>query len=280
MLDFIYSTKKRRELEHILKKKKATHNERIYFVSFLAYCGLSSKDISDIIDKHNGWDDFDADYSLYQIRSLCSDINPSNYSKHNLHQDNINRTIYCRDISVFGKLNKEFFKDAVAAVYEYELGKYNYEKMIWNPLKYALYRTIEGKNGLLLYVDLDSNDVGVCYEVAKQIFNIDIWDSFKFSGGGFHLCKRTRLKEYADLFDELRDVYFSVRTNLVSFVLDSDCKKAVNIDSTSIRKRRLVRAYGINLKYNNYTIPVTNSMSVNDIVDISKDIKKVEKYVV
>lgn len=150
--------------------------------------------------------------------------------------------------------------------------------MVWNPLKFPIYRTIEGKNGLLLYVDLDSNDAGVCYEVAKQVFNIDIWDSFKFSGGGFHLCKRTKLKEYADLFSELRDVYFSVRTNLVSFVLDSDCKKIVNVDPTAIRRRRLVRAYGINLKYNNFSIPVNCDMKFEDIIEISRDINRVEKY--
>ena len=168
MLEFIYSKKKRAELERILLKHKASHNERIYLVTFVAYCGLSAKDISSIIDKHNKWDDYEKEYSEYQVRSLCKEISPSIYNKHNLHENN-NRIVYCHDNTVFSKLNKEFFKDAVSAVYEYELGKYSYEKMIWNPLKYALYRTIEGKNGLLLYIDLDSEDVGVCYEVAKQI---------------------------------------------------------------------------------------------------------------
>lgn len=151
--------------------------------------------------------------------------------------------------------------------------------MIWNPLKFPVYRTIESRNGLLLYIDLDSNDVGVCYEVAKQIFRIDAWDYFKFSGNGFHLCKRTNLKEYADLFDELRDVYLSVKTNLVSFVLDSDYKKIVNIDPTSVRRRRLVRAYGINLKHNNFSIPVSDDMKFNEIIEISKNINKIENYI-
>lgn len=239
---------------------------------------MSSKDIFNIIDRHNRWHDYDSEYTEYQVRSLCKDINPSDYNKH-LHNENKNQTVYCHDNSVFSKLNRDFFKDAVSAVYEYELGKYNYSgKVPWNPLKYSLYRTIEGKNGLLLYSDLDSNDIGVCYEIAKQIFHIDTWDYFKFSGGGFHLCRRTKLKEYADLFDELRDIYFSVKTNLVSFVLDSDCKKLVNIDPTSIRRRRLVRAYGINLKYNNYSIPVVDDMKFEEIIEISQDINKVEKY--
>lgn len=279
MLDFIYSKKKRVELERILLKHKASHNERIYLVSFLAYCGLSADDISTTINKYNKWNDYNKSYSDYQIRSLCHDINPSNYNKQHLHQDNIDRTIYCNDHSIFSKLNKDFFKDATIAVYECELKKYNYgKKTIWNPLSCSVYRRIIGKNHCLFVVDLDG-DVEVAYGIAKNIYETDRWDFAKYSGNrGFHLIRKVRYCDKEDLLEMLREIYLSNKTNLLSFTSDSDMKKTVNLDPSMSSLYRLIRGYCIHLKTCRFSIPTDFTVSLNDIIDISKSFDKTREY--
>jgi len=283
LLDFVYSLKKREELENILNSRHPGHSSRLYLCGFLNYCGLSGKDILKLIQHHSRWIDFDVVEATKHINSICKDFPASSFSEDLSfvnHKDDLPQYRRCDDTSIFRKLNASFFNIAERTAWEYDVGKYNlYGQMSWNVIKHPVYRSIEDKNGLLLYLDLDCNDISYGWDVAKRLYDLDTWTTFKYSGSrGFHLCKLVKTNYYADLKEQAEDFYRSVKTNLISFGRDKNSDKPVNIDTSSFNRKRLVRGYCLNLKGNKYSIPVDTNQKIDEILDISSSIDKIKTY--
>lgn len=282
MLDFVYSPKKRQELEDILFNHHPNHNQRIYFISFLnSCCNLNKRDIDRLIKNHSKWDDYSEEETDKHTASLCKE--PRTFFSEDLsfvnHSNDKPQYKRCQDSSIFSKLNKEFFDKSKTVGWEYQIGLYNLNgKMNWSPTKYPVYRGVEYiDNNLMFFVDIDGTDLDLCWRISKQIYNIGDWSTFKFSGSkGFHLCKPTKNKRYLDLREELLDIYSSVKTNLVSYTKNKDIQKPVNIDPSSVNRNHLIRGYCINLKSNRYSIPVNEDQKIEEIIDISGDINKIE----
>jgi len=284
LLDFIYSPQKKEEIENILHSTHPMHSERLFLTGFLYNCcNLSGKDILRLIQHHSKWIDFDVVEASKHINSICKDF-PAPFFSEDLpyitKSDNKPQYKSCQDTSIFSKLNKSFFDIAQQTAWEYDGGKYNlFGKMSWVADKHPIYRSIEDKNGLLLYLDLDCTDIKYGWKIAKRLYDLSNWTTFKYSGSrGFHLCKLINTTHYLDLKEQADDYYQSIKTNLVSFGRDKNNDKPVNIDISSFNRKRLVRGYCINLKSNKYSIPVNEDQTIEEILDISSDIKKVEQY--
>lgn len=282
MLDFIYNPQRRRELENILRSRRASHAQRLFLVGFLHnVVGLSSSDVLDVIDKYNCWEDYNKELTQYQIEGTLKGIFvPVNGMQKKEHD--VTSSKKCTDTSVFSKWNKSFFDDCSRTAYEYERDRLNrYGVMVWNPIRFPLYREIEGHDHILFVIDVDCNadslDIGL--STAKHIYNIDRWEHFKFSGAkGFHMCRKEKNKTRRDLYDMAKEIYQSVKTNLISFTLDEDLKRDVNIDPVMYHRSRLIRGYSLHFGSNAYSIPIDSDMRVDTILDISKDINKVSDY--
>lgn len=285
LLDFIYSPQKRKELEDILYMHHPSHNQRLYFVGFLnKACNMSAKDIKRLIKYYSNWDDYDDVRTDKHVSSICGEPSEYNggcedfsYSK----SDKFVKYRPCRDTSIFSKLNKPFFDSAERTSYEYESGCYNvYGLMRWDPMKYPIYRSIEGRGHLLFYIDVDGSDLDLCWETAKQIEPLDNWDYFKFSGSkGFHLAKKMKDVTRGDLYEKAREIYNVVKTNLIFFGYGRDCDKPVCIDVSAYNRHRFVRAYSIHMKSKAYSIPVTRDMNLDQILTISRDVSKIRDYI-
>ena len=281
MLDFIYSEKKRTEIENILYSSYPGHSERLFLTGFLYNCcNLSGKDILRLIQHHSKWLDFDIVEATKHINSICKGFPAPSFSEDFSfvnHKDDKPQYKKCGDTSIFSKLNKDFFSVAERTAWEYDVGRYNiFGHMSWNVVKHPVYRSIEDKNGLLFYLDLDCNDIVYGWEVAKRLHDLDNWSTFKYSGSrGFHLCKIVKTDYYLDLKEQAEDFYNSVKTNLISFGRDKNTNKPVNVDTSSFNRKRLVRGYCINLKSNRYSIPVNEDMKIDEILDISSSIDKI-----
>lgn len=285
MLDFIFSNKKRSEIENILFSTHPGHSERLYLCGFLYNCcNLSGRDILKLIQHHSKWLDFDIEEASKHINSICKGSPvPYLFSEDFpsvAKSDNKSQYKKCQDTSIFSKLNRSFFDIAQQTAWEYDVGKYNiFGKMSWCADKHPIYRSIEDKNGLLLYLDLDCTDIKYGWEIAKRLYNLGSWSTFKYSGSrGFHLCKLFNTNHYQDLKEQAEDYYQSIKTNLVSFGRDKNNDKPVNIDVSSFNRKRLVRGYCVNLKSRRFSIPVNEDQTIEEILDISSDINKVKQY--
>lgn len=273
--NLIYSRKKREQITDILTMEHPTHNQRLYILGFFKnVIRLNDDDIFNLIKRYNNWDDFSISKTEKQVYGTNPYSNPKTYTWDKNHD-------ICKDSTIFSKLNNSFFKDTLKTAWEYEPGMYNIHKnMSWEVTKHPVYRITENKNHtLMLCVDIDGEDIDLCWDTAKHIANVDNWSHIKFSGRrGFHLVKPTKHNSYLELADELYDIYDSVKTNLVSFTTVKENIKAVNIDPTLSYRNKMIRGYCINLKSNKYSIPVNTDMSVNDIVNMSDDLTKVKEY--
>jgi len=282
LLDFIYSPKKRQELENILNHYHPSHEERLFLVGFVNHCGLSKRSIDKLIKNHSNWDDYNEIDTDIQTASICKEprffsedfpsVNPSNIKS---------QYKPCQDTSIFSKLNHNFFNKSKIVGWEYQVGMYNLNgRMNWSPLSHPIYRGTENiDNSLMFFIDIDGTDLDLCWNVAKQIYDRDNWSTFKFSGSrGFHLAKSTKNKSYTDLREELSDIYSSVQTNLISYTKNKNTQKPVNIDPSSVNRNHLIRGFCVNLKSNKYSIPVNEDQTIEEILDISSNINKVEQY--
>ena len=285
MLDFIYSQKKKEEIENILHSTHPGHSERLFLTGFLYNCcNLSGKDILRLIQYHSRWLDFDVVEATKHINSICKGFPAPSFSEDFSfanHKDDAPQYRRCQDTSIFSKLNHNFFDKSKTVGWEYHVGMYNLNgKMNWSPLSHPIYRGTENiDNSLMFFVDIDGTDLYLCWYVAKQIYNIDDWSTFKFSGSrGFHLAKATKNKSYSDLREELSDIYSSVQTNLISYTKNKYTQKPVNIDPSSVNRNHLIRGFCVNLKSNKYSIPVNEDQTIEEILDISSNINKVEQY--
>lgn len=285
MLDFIYSEKKRSEIENILQSSHPGHSERLYLCGFLYNCcNLSGRDILRLIQHHSKWLDFDVEEASKHINSICKG-SPVPFLSEDFPSLPIqtSKTEYkkCQDNSIFSKLNNNFFDKSKTVGWEYQSGMYNLNgKMNWSPTKFPIYRGVEyTDNNLMFVIDVDGTDLDLCLYISNQIYEADEWQTYKYSGNrGFHLSKATKNKSYADLREELSDIYSSVRTNLISYTRDKTAQKPVNIDPSSINRNHLIRGYCINLKSNRFSIPITTDMKLAEIIDISSDINKTTSY--
>lgn len=283
LLDFIYSQKKREELENILFSHHPNHNQRIYLISFLnSCCNMTKQDVDKLIKNHAKWDDYTEEVTDKHTASICHEprLFSEDFSSVADYSNNKPQYKKCQDNSVFSKLNRSFFDIAQQTAWEYDVGKYNiFGKMSWCADKHPIYRSIEDKNGLLLYLDLDCTDIKYGWEIAKRLYNLDNWSTFKYSGSrGFHLCKLFNTNHYQDLKEQAEDYYNSIKTNLISFGRDKNSDKPVNIDTSSFNRNRLVRGYCLNLKSRRFSIPVNEDQTIEEIIDISSDINKVKQY--
>lgn len=286
-LDFIYSQKYRKNAEDILYSFHASHPARCWLTGFLYNaCKLSAKDILRLYEKESNWGDFKEDETIKQVSQICNEhissfsedlsfsCSPSNNKEYK--KDNT-----CYDRSIFSKLNKAFFDGALITAYEYSLDKYNLRgKLQWNVLNYPVYRSIECKNKKMLYIDLDCKDIEYGWTIAKDIFSIDNWSFFKFSGSrGFHLCKFIKDISKEEMYNILSDIYQSIKSNLVSFEYETKDSntKIVNIDPSSVNKNRLIRGFCVNLKSKGYSFPVNVDMKIEEILEISKDLSKIKE---
>jgi len=285
MLDFIFSDKKRSEIEDILFSSHPSHSQRLYACSFLYNCcNLSGKDILKLIQHHSRWIDFDVVEATKHINSICKGFPAPFFSEDFLSVNPSNiKSQYkpCQDTSIFSKLNHNFFDKSKTVGWEYQVGMYNLNgRMNWSPLSHPIYRGTENiDNSLMFFIDIDGTDLDLCWNVAKQIYDRDNWSTFKFSGSrGFHLAKSTKNKSYTDLREELSDIYSSVQTNLISYTKNKNTQKPVNIDPSSVNRNHLIRGFCVNLKSNKYSIPVNEDQTIEEILDISSNINKVEQY--
>lgn len=69
-LDKIYSIKKQLQIFDILQTIRPLHPERLWLAGFLKYVGYSYDEAINIIDQHNEWSDYDADYTAYQVATV------------------------------------------------------------------------------------------------------------------------------------------------------------------------------------------------------------------
>lgn len=286
-LDFIYSPKHKRNIEDILYSAHPNHPQRVWMVKWLyKTCNMSARDIQKLIEKESSWEDYNIDKCAKQVSSLC-DGEPTGFSEdlsfsNTTPDNNYKKDNTCYDRSCFSRLNKKFFDGALITAYEYSLDKFNlHGKTQWNVFTLPVFRSIEGKNNKMFYIDLDCKDIEYGWTIAKDIFSIDDWNFFKYSGSkGFHLCKFIKDLSKDEMYNMLDDIYQSVKSNLVSFEYEDDKHntKLINIDPSSINKNRLVRAYCVNLKSGRYSIPVNVDMKLTEIIDISSNIKKIEQY--
>ncbi len=282
MLDFVYSSRKRQELEDILFSYHPNHNQRIYFISFLnSCCNLNKKDIDRLIKNHSNWDDFCEETTDKHTASLCHEPRTflsGDFSLVTDHSNDKPQYRKCCDTSIFSRLNTDFFDLPDKTAYEYEPQKYNiYGTMQWNASVYPIYRTIEGKGHLLFYIDVDGSieDIDLCWKTAKDIFALDSWDFFKFSGSkGFHLCKKIKNTTRHELKERAKEIYNTVKTNLVGFGTANQINKPVLIDTTAYNLHRFVRGFAKNYK-GGYSYPITTDMNATEIVDISKDLNRI-----
>lgn len=280
MLDFIHSSKKRSNIERILNSYHPSHSERVYLVCFLnRCCGLNKRDIDSIINHHSNWGDLDPIEVDRQTASLCRE--PKVFCEDLSFVNKIDENPQyrkCLDNGIFGKLNKNFFEGAYRSAWEYEPQKYNiYGRMSWDTLSHPVYRSIEDKNGLMFYIDLDCTDLVYGWEVAKRLYEIDTWTTFKYSGSrGFHLCKLIKTNNYTDLKELGKELYKCVKTNLISYGTETNNNKLVNIDTSSFNRSRLVRGFCRNYK-GGYSYPVHSEMNITDIIETSKDLDKIKE---
>ena len=71
LLGMIKAKSKRQEILNIFTQANPTHHQRIYLVGFLgAELGLSQQQIFELIDKNNGWDDYNSSTTKIQIWSV------------------------------------------------------------------------------------------------------------------------------------------------------------------------------------------------------------------
>lgn len=282
-LDFIYSPKHRMNAEDILYSTHPSHPQRLWLTGFLYnVCGLSSRDIKKLYKYESNWVDYKEDETDKQVSQICNE--PSDFNSEDLPlSKNVFVPLYreCRDTSIFAKLNKRFFKDAYKCSYEYALDNFNvYGSMMWFPLTYPIYRTIEGRDHILFALDIDCREDSIAYgfEVSKDIVALDNWDFFKYSGSkGFHIIKKEHNKTRQELLEKAEEIYETVKTNLISFTYDKDYVKSVNIDPSMYNRGRFIRGYCLNLRSKAYSIPVNTDMRIEEVLELSKDLNKIKE---
>jgi hypothetical protein len=76
-LERIVSKGKRRQILDILQNPHPLHHRRVWLVGFLSYVGYSEMDIRIIVSGLNRWNDFNADYTNYQISSVLGCVGKS-----------------------------------------------------------------------------------------------------------------------------------------------------------------------------------------------------------
>jgi len=282
LLDFIYSLKKKEEMENILFDRHPNHNQRLFFTGFANYCGLSKKDIDKLIKNYSNWDDFNEIENDKHTASICKEPRffSEDFSFVN-HKDDVPQYRRCCDTSIFSKLNKDFFDMPDRTSYEYAPQKYNvWGSMKWQPIQFPIYRTIEGKEHLLYYIDVDghTDDIELCYNTANDIFELDTWDYYKFSGSkGFHLAKKIKNKTRYDLKEMAYEVYKTIKTNLIGFGTANQVSKPILIDTTAYNHHRFVRGFSKNYK-GGYSYPVHTEMNAKEIIEISRDLNRIEEF--
>jgi hypothetical protein len=66
----IFSSRKLQRVRDVLNSPDPAHNERVWLVGFLGYCGFSEREIIEIIRKLNKWRDYNGSITEYQVRSV------------------------------------------------------------------------------------------------------------------------------------------------------------------------------------------------------------------
>lgn len=113
-LNKIKSDKKAIECAAILEAGHPFHNERLWLVGFLKFCGFSITEVLDIIQEHAQWADYDERVTSYQVGTVYHQ-RPQRTQSHStprprkwsLSQTEILRIKYQRSISLSKQLCEE-----------------------------------------------------------------------------------------------------------------------------------------------------------------------------
>ncbi|MBI5064989.1 hypothetical protein HZA97_02020 [Candidatus Woesearchaeota archaeon] len=280
-LNFVTSENRRINLLNILRSRNPDTKQRLWMAGFLKFCGCSQKEVLEIIQRYNKWEDYNLIITESKVASIFKE-KPISYSKHNTHNGN---TTFRSEIVKLGpsfeanqvslslqlpedldKINHEFFQGACEISYEYELDKFNRTgEPTWNLKKQPHYRSIEGENHKLFVIDLDGGKIDECFEIAKQIYRLGTWDHFKFSGcKGFHLIEKvSKETTHEELLGRAKQIAKIIK---VTFLHDAE-EDQVNIDPRMYEPKRLIRGYCVNLKTNLFSIPVDMEDSIFDVIN-------------
>lgn len=286
MLERVHSEQKLRQIMEVLLDVHPSHNSRLWLVGFLRYCGYSDSDIEEIIRKHCRWSDYDPSYTRYQIDSIgvkskrsgrIGGIRKCRIRNKKIKEIEIKFPII-KDESMFGKYNNAFFEGT--REFAWQDNRFHRDSIVINPIEHSIYRSIEGNKHLIWFVDLDG-DAEKSLEYARKIEKLYKWDFIKFSGGGFHLCKKLYYigYSYMTLAKITERLYTKIKDKNISYTIKKGERKAVNMDPTNCTKRRLIRGYCLNIKRNTYAIPVYLDWSIDEIIKLSKDPERaIERY--
>lgn len=258
------SPEKEYELLDILRKPKPSHNQRLYLVGFLKYIGYSFNETCQIIKNHRQWSDYDENETQRNVKSIYYP-NKNKKSEVPRPPPGGGGTSHFVFVDPF---NQKFFENAMEIAIEYAPDLFSYRNLDFEPENNAIYRTIEGKDHILLVLDIDfAGDLERAWRVTKKLMRVVEWDIVKFSGKkGFHLIKKMP-----------NDSYPLVCGNIYGY-LSSLCKKIINQvdmegiipDENMFHRRRLIKGFCKHLESGLYSIPVSVDMTVKDILSRAK----------
>lgn len=278
--DRVWSKRKRHELLNILIDPNPSHERRLYLVGFLRHVGYEFREILEIIDWYNDWQDYDKAITAYHVYSIFNkqrknllslknkqtNLHPSLSKKNFSKKSVILVKKYARfdDNSVLKDWNALFFDLACAVAYEYKPGKFNRSgNIVWDPIRYPLYRTCAGEDHCLFVIDIDANNLEYAWKVTREIWNIEDgdFDFLKFSGSrGFHLIKRLDGRwSRSDLEERGKRIFKELDKDAIGL-----------IDRRLLNPLWLIRGYSVNYKSGLYSVPVLMYDDVTKILERAK----------
>ena len=286
MLERVHSEQKMKQLLEVLHDVHPSHSSRIWLVGFLRYCGYTDIDIETIIQKKCRWTDYDPLFTSYQIESIgvrskgntrIGGIRKCRLKNKKIKEIEIKFPVVTDD-SIFAKYNNAFFDGT--REYAWQDSRFHRDSVVINPMENSIYRCIEGDKYILWFIDLDG-DVEKSLKYARIINDMYTWDFVKYSGGGFHLCKRIYYMgyDYFTLAKITEKLYNRIKDADISYIVTKEKRKAVNLDPSNCTKRRLVRGYCLNLKRGTYAIPISLDWDIEEIIRLSKNPERaIKKY--
>lgn len=252
----------------VLDDPGAGHRDRAWLVGFLhLQLGLSTDDIAAIIHEECRWKDYDPDVTKYHIRTLCKeksgDWPGESYHKADTQQRETSleeRYSRVRPPASLDPLNYDFL---VGARWYASNPPWSWRDPTFEPDRKELYRTVQGHEHHLFFVDIDTPDIERTWQRVRKGVDWDDWRHIKFSGGkGFHLIDKRpgTVDDWSRLEDEAKRVADDLG---IAF---TDREGVEKVDSQIYHNNRLVRAYSFHSGAKQYSVPVQLDDSLDDVL--------------